>query len=227
MDDELIIFMVIMGMFIFWINFKPSQKQETKLKSKTSPNESIIKFVLDLKSISRAKFINKYADEDTIETVEELVPILNKRSMRKIIKLRNEIHNKKIRFEDLKADPSITFDESYWVKSSLKRDKRIMKAIYLGQYYNLFDTIVRGGKFVFSDTKSEEDKIKFIKQSLDPISIVEILFLLDELQKDNYLDLLVKTYDLKLVEIFKKVATELKWNNHLRKTLNAYEKNLN
>ena len=59
MDDELIIFMVIMGMFIFWINFKPSQKQETKLKSKTSPNESIIKFVLDLKSISRAKFINK------------------------------------------------------------------------------------------------------------------------------------------------------------------------
>ena len=64
MDDELIIVLVIIGIFIFWINFKPSQKQESKLKSKTSPNESIIKFALDFRSISRAKFINKCAVDD-------------------------------------------------------------------------------------------------------------------------------------------------------------------
>ena len=109
MNGEYIPILVII-IFIFWINYKPSKKQVSKHKNETPSNESIIKFVLDLKSISRAKFINKYADEDTIETVEKEFPILNKRSMRKIIKLRNEIHNKIIRYEELEADRSITFD---------------------------------------------------------------------------------------------------------------------
>ena len=225
MNGEYIPILVII-IFIFWINYKPFKKQVSKHKNETPSNESIIKFVLDLKSISRAKFINKYADEDTIETVEKEFPILNKRSMRKIIKLRNEIHNKIIRYEELEADRSITFDERYWIKSSLKRDKVITKAIYLSRYYDCFNTIVKGGKLVYSDTNSEEYKIKFIKQWLDPISIVEILFFLDEEQKSNYLDLLYKTYDLKLIEIFREGASELKSANHLKKTLNAYEKNL-
>ena len=109
MNGEYIPILVII-IFIFWINYKPFKKQVSKHKNETPSNESIIKFVLDLKSISRAKFINKYADEDTIETVEKEFPILNKRSMRKIIKLRNEIHNKIIRYEELEADRSITFD---------------------------------------------------------------------------------------------------------------------
>ena len=61
MDDELIIALIFIGMFIFWINFKPSKKQETALKDKPPSNRNIVAFVLDLQSISRLKFINKYA----------------------------------------------------------------------------------------------------------------------------------------------------------------------
>ena len=213
MNGEYIPILVII-IFIFWINYKPSKKQVSKHKNETPSNESIIKFVLDLKSISRAKFINKYADEDTIETVEKEFPILNKRSMRKIIKLRNEIHNKIIRYEELEADRSITFDERYWIKSSLKRDQKSLKIKFMAKYYSLHGY------------KTEEEKIEHIKQWLDPISIVEMLFFLDEEQKNDYLDLLYKTHDLKLIEIFREGASELKSANHLKKTLNAYEKNL-
>ena len=213
MNGEYIPILVII-IFIFWINYKPFKKQVSKHKNETPSNESIIKFVLDLKSISRAKFINKYADEDTIETVEKEFPILNKRSMRKIIKLRNEIHNKIIRYEELEADRSITFDERYWIKSSLKRDQKSLKIKFMAKYYSLHGY------------KTEEEKIEHIKQWLDPISIVEILFFLDEEQKSNYLDLLYKTHGLKLIEIFREGASELKSANHLKKTLNAYEKNL-
>ena len=213
MNGEYIPILVII-IFIFWINYKPSKKQVSKHKNETPSNESIIKFVLDLKSISRAKFISKYADDDTIETVEKEFPILNKRSMRKIIKLRNEIHNKIIRYEELEADRSITFDERYWIKSSLKRDQKSLKIKFMAKYYSLHGY------------KTEEEKIEHIKQWLDPISIVEMLFFLDEEQKSNYLDLLYKTHDLKLIEIFREGASELKSANHLKKTLNAYEKNL-
>ena len=213
MNGEYIPILVII-IFIFWINYKPSKKQVSKHKNETPSNESIIKFVLDLKSISRAKFISKYADDDTIETVEKEFPILDKRSMRKIIKLRNAVHNKKTDLDVLKADNSIDFEEYWWIMSSLKRDQKSLKIKFMAKYYSLHGY------------KTEEEKIEHIKQWLDPISIVEILFFLDEEQKDNYLDLLHKTYDLKLIEIFKEGATELKSANHLKKTLNAYEKNL-
>ena len=213
MNGEYIPILVII-IFIFWINYKPSKKQVSKHKNSTPSNDSIIKFVLDLKSISQAKFINKYANEDIIEPVEKEFLILNKRSMRKIIKLRNEIHNKIIRYAELEADRSISFDERYWIKSSLKRDQKSLKIKFMAKYYSLYDY------------KTEEEKIEHIKQWLDPISIVEMLFFLDEEQKNDYLDLLYKTHDLKLIEIFREGASELKSANHLKKTLNAYEKNL-
>ena len=189
MNGEYIPILVII-IFIFWINYKPSKKQVSKHKNETPSNESIIKFVLDLKSISRAKFISKYADDDTIETVEKEFPILDKKSMRKIIKLRNAVHNKKTDLDVLKADNSIDFEEYWWIMSSLKRDQKSLKIKFMAKYYSLYDY------------KTEEEKIEHIKQWLDPISIVEILFFLDEEQKSNYLDLLYKTYDLKLIEIF-------------------------
>ena len=71
MDDELIIALIFIGLFIFLINFKPFKKQEAVLKDKPSSNRNIVAFVLDLQSISRLKFINKYANEDIIEVVEE------------------------------------------------------------------------------------------------------------------------------------------------------------
>ena len=87
----IICLLILMGflLFIFQTN------KETIKKDKPSTDRNIVAFVLDLQSISRLKFINKYAYKDTIEIVEEKFPILNKRTMRKIIKFRNKIIKKK------------------------------------------------------------------------------------------------------------------------------------
>ena len=211
MDDELIIALIFIGMFIFWINFKPSKKQETALKDKPSSNRNIVAFVLDLQSISRLKFINKYADKDTIEVVEEKFPILNKRTMRKIIKYRNQIIKKETDTD--KVSTLISDEELYWVVSSLPRDSVSEMLFLMPIKWRL-------------EKNSEENNIEYL-QTKEPFHLVSQLFHLEGQEKNIYLDLLYKAFEDDFILMFKEVASTLKAANHLRKTLNAYEKNLN
>tara|TARA_B100000767_G_scaffold270038_1_gene292950 strand:- start:619 stop:1254 length:636 start_codon:yes stop_codon:yes gene_type:complete len=211
MDDELIIALIFIGMFIFWINFKPSKKQETALKDKPSSNRNIVAFVLDLQSISRLKFINKYAYEDTIEVVEEKFPILNKRTMRKIIKYRNQIIKKETDTD--KVSTLISDEELYWVVSSLPRDSVSEMLFLMPIKWRL-------------EKNSEENNIEYL-QTKEPFHLVSQLFHLEGQEKNIYLDLLYKAFEDDFILMFKEVASTLKAANHLRKTLNAYEKNLN
>jgi hypothetical protein len=211
MDDELIIALIFIGLFIFLINFKPFKKQEAVLKDKPSSNRNIVAFVLDLQSISRLKFINKYANEDIIEVVEEKYPILNKRTMRKIIKYRNKIIKKEIDTD--KVSTLISDEELYWVVSSLPSNN-------IGRYAFLMPIRwqLKHG--------NEEYKINYLK-TLDTLYLVELLFQLEGEEKNIYLDLLYKAFEDNFILMFKEVASGLKAANHLKKTLNAYEKNLN
>jgi hypothetical protein len=211
MDDELIIALIFIGLFIFFINFKPSKKQKAALIDNPSSKRNIVAFVLDLQSISRLKFINKYANEDIIKVVEEKYPILNKRTMRKIIKYRNKIIKKEI--DTNKVSTLISDEELYWVVSSLPSNN-------IGRYAFLMpiNWQLKHG--------NEEYKIKYLK-TLDTLYLVELLFLLEGEEKNIYLDLLYKAFEDNFILMFKEVASSLKAANHLRKTLNAYEKNLN
>ena len=73
---------------------------------------------------------------------------------------------------------------------------------------------------------SEEYLIEYLK-TCDPSQLVEVLFQLEVAEKNIYLDLLFKAFEGDFITMFKDHASALKGANYLKKTLNAYEKNLN